>query len=189
MFISQAKLDKLRRLQAETQKRTNKKGQLLAIYNFAESVIELDNIMQRITIEKRKEITKAAEPIALSAYKNLVPKSNRLHKFYVGGKGLKYSILPGNLQRSIKIISDEKNLKRITSAIGPLYKDAGKGATLGSDGKTDGFYAHMVYGNTKAWVRKVKNRAEKASQMAVIQKMSGEAIKMAQQYPRKFWEL
>ena len=70
-----------------------------------------------------------------------------------------------------------------------MYKDAGKGATLGSDGKTDGFYAHMVYGNTKAWVRKVKNRAEKASQMAVIQKMSGEAIKMAQQYPRKFWEL
>jgi len=189
MFISQAKLDKLRRLQAETQKRTNKKGQLLAIYNFAESVIELDNIMQRITIEKRKEISKAAEPIALSAYKNLVPKSNKEHKFYVGGKGLKYTILPGNLQRSIKIVSDEKNFKRVASAIGPLYKDAGKGATLSSDGKTDGFYAHMVYGSTKAWVRKVKYKAEKASQMAVFQKMSGEAIKMAQQYPRKFWEL
>jgi hypothetical protein len=189
MYISQAKLDKLKRLQSETQKRVTKKGQILAIYNFAESVVELDNIMQQITITKRKEIAKAAEPIALSAYRNLVPRSNKLHKFYTGGKGLKYTILPGNLQRSIKIISDEKNLKRVTSAIGPLYKDAGKGSTLGSDGKTDGFYAHMVYGNTKAWVRKVKNKAEKASQMAVFQKMSGEALKMAQQYPRKFWEL
>jgi hypothetical protein len=47
----------------------------------------------------------------------------------------------------------------------------------------------MIYGNTKAWVRKVKNKAERASQMAVIQKMSQEALRVAQQYPRKFWEL
>ncbi len=30
----------------------------------------------------------------------------------------------------------------------------------------------MVYGNTKAWVKRVKNKAERASQMAVINKMS-----------------
>jgi hypothetical protein len=60
---------------------------------------------------------------------------------------------------------------------------------LGSEGKSDGFYAHMIYGSTKAWVRKVKNKAERASQMAVIQKMSQEALRMAQQYPRKFWEI
>ncbi len=77
MFISQAKLNRLKRLEGKT----NKKGQPLAISNFAESVIELDNIMQQITITKRKEITKAAEPIALAAYRNLVPNSNKLHKF------------------------------------------------------------------------------------------------------------
>ncbi len=189
MFISQSKLNKLRRIQSETQRRTNNKGQVLAIYNLADNIVELDNIMQQITITKRKQITKAAEPIALSAYKNLVPTSNKEHKFYVGGKGLKYKILPGNLKRSIKIISDEKNFKRVASAIGPLYKDAGKGATLNNDSKTDGFYAHMVYGSTKAWVRKVKNKAEIASQMAVFQKMSAEAIQMARLYPRKFWEI
>lgn len=185
MFISQAKLDRLRSIQH----RTNKKGQPIKMANFAQSVVELDNIMQQITFVKRKEIIKSAEPIALAAYKNLIPQSNKAHKFYIGGKGLKYNILPGNLKRSIKIISDEKNFKNLNSAIGPLYKDAGKGATLSNDNKTDGFYAHMVYGNTRAWVQKVKNKAERASQSAVIQKMSTEAIRAAQQYPRKFWEI
>ncbi len=35
----------------------------------------------------------------------------------------------------------------------------------------------------------LKNKAERASQMAVINKMSSEAMLMAKQYPRKFWEL
>jgi ribosomal protein L17 len=185
MFISQAKLNRLKRLEGKT----NKKGQPLAISNFAESVIELDNIMQQITITKRKEITKAAEPIALAAYRNHVEISTKAHKFYVKGKGLKYNIMPGNLRRSIQIVSDVKNFKYLTSAIGPLYKDAGSGVTLSSEAKADGFYAHMIYGSTKAWVKRVKNLAERASQMAVINKMSGEALKMAKQYPRKFWEL
>jgi hypothetical protein len=47
----------------------------------------------------------------------------------------------------------------------------------------------MVYGNTRGWVKKVRNKAERAASMAVIQKMSQEALRMAQQYPRKFWEL
>ena len=189
MFIKQSKLDRLRRLQGDTQKKFTKKGQLLAIYNLAEAVVELDNLMTNVTVSKRKEIAKSAEPIALAAYKNQVPISKKPHKYYVKGEGLVYNIMPGNLRRSIKIISDVKNLKRATSSIGPLYQTQGKGATLGSDGKTDGFYAHMIYGSTKAWVRKVKNKAERASQMAVIQKMSQEALRMAQQYPRKFWEI
>jgi hypothetical protein len=189
MFIKQSKLDRLRRLQGDTQKKFTKKGQLLAIYNLAEAVVELDNLMKRVTIDKRKEIAKAAEPIALAAYKNQVPISKKPHKYYVKGEGLFYNIMPGNLRRSIKIISDVKNLKRATSLIGPLYQLQGKGAKLGSDGKTDGFYAHMVYGNTRGWVKKVKNKAERAASMAVIQKMSQEALRMAQQYPRKFWEI
>jgi len=185
MFISQAKLNRLKRLEGKT----NKKGQPLAISNFASSVIELDNIMQQITIKKRNEITKAAEPIALAAYKNHVEVSVKPHKFYIKGKGLKYNIMPGNLRRSIQIVSDVKNFKYLTSAIGPLYKDAGKGVTLGSDSKSDGFYAHMIYGSTKAWVKRVKNIAERSAQMAVISKMSSEAMLMAKQYPRKFWEI
>ena len=185
MFISQSKLNRLIKLQGKT----NKKGQPLAISNFAESVVELDNIMQQITIKKRKQITKAAEPIALAAYKNHVEVSVKPHKFYVKGKGLKYNIMPGNLRRSIQIVSDVKNFKYLTSAIGPLYKDAGKGVTLGSDSKSDGFYAHMIYGSTKAWVKRVKNIAERSAQMAVISKMSSEAMLMAKQYPRKFWEI
>jgi hypothetical protein len=149
----------------------------------------LITLCSKLLLLKEKKITKAAEPIALAAYRNLVPKSNKPHKFYVKGKGLRYNIMPGNLQRSIQIVSDVKNFKYSTSAIGPLYKDAGKGVTLGSDSKSDGFYAHMVYGNTKAWVKKVKNKAERASQMAVINKMSSEAMLMAKQYPRKFWEI
>lgn len=185
MFISQAKLNKLRKLQGKTTKR----GKPLAISNFAESVVELDNIMQQITIVKRNEITKAAEPIALEAYKNHVEISVEPHEFYVKGKGVKYNIMPGNLRRSIQIVSDVKNFKYLTSAIGPLYKDAGKGAILNSDSKTDGFYAHMIYGSTKAWIKRVKNIAERSAQMAVISKMSSEAMVMAKQYPRKFWEI
>jgi hypothetical protein len=185
MFISQAKLNKLRKLQGKTTKR----GKPLAISNFAESVVELDNIMQQITIVKRNEITKAAEPIALAAYKNHVELSVEPHKFYVKGKGVKYNIMPGNLRRSIQIVSDVKNFKYLTSAIGPLYKDAGKGVTLGSDSKSDGFYAHMIYGSTKAWVKRVKNIAERSAQIAVISKMSSEAMLIAKQYPRKFWEI
>jgi hypothetical protein len=189
MFIKQARLENLRRLQAQTQKRVNKKGVLLAIYNLAEAVVELDNLMTSVTVSKRKEIAKAAEPIALAAYKNQVPISKKPHKYYVKGEGLVYNIMPGNLRRSIKIISDVKNLKRGNSLIGPLYQLQGRGSTLGSEGKTDGFYAHMVYGNTRGWVKKVRNKAERAASMAVIQKMSQEALRMAQQHPRKFWEI
>ena len=189
MFIKQSKLDRLRRLQGDTQKKFTKKGQLLAIYNLAEAVVELDNLMTNVTVSKRKEIAKSAEPIALAAYKNQVPISKKPHKYYVKGEGLVYNIMPGNLRRSIKIISDVKNLKRGNSLIGPLYQLQGRGSTLGSEGKTDGFYAHMVYGNTRGWVKKVRNKAERAASMAVIQKMSQEALRMAQQYPRKFWEI
>jgi hypothetical protein len=47
----------------------------------------------------------------------------------------------------------------------------------------------MIYGSTRAWVKRVKNIAERSAQSAVISKMSSEAMLMAKQYPRKFWEL
>lgn len=186
MIISASKIDKLRRLQKETQKKTNKKGEILGVYNLAEAVVELDSIMLNITQSKRKQISDAAAPIAVAAYKNMVPKSSKSHKFYQ--KGLKYIIEPGNLQRSVQLISDVKNWKGATS-IGPLYKNQGKNITLNSESKSDGFYAHMIFGSTKAWISKVRNKAEKASQMAAIGKMTSEALKVAKEYPRKFWEL
>jgi hypothetical protein len=189
MYIKLARIDRLRRLEAQTQRKVNKKGEVLGIYNLADAVVELDNLMRRITIEKRKEIAKPAEPIAIAAYRSMIPKSKKPHKYFIKGKGLIYTIMPGNLQRSIKVISDVKNLKKATSAIGPLYKDAGKGATLNSDSKTDAFYAHMIYGSTRAWVLKVKNKAERSAQLAVIQRMSQEALRVAKEHPRKFWEL
>ena len=189
MFIKQARLDNLRRLQAQTQKRVNKKGVLLSIYNLAEAVVELDDLMKKITIDKRKEIAKAAEPVALAAYRSIIPNSKKTHKYYVKGKGLIYKIIPGNLERSIKIISDVKNLKKATSSIGPLYQPQAKGSTLGSQFKTDGFYAHMIYGSAVAWRKKIVAKAQRSSEIAVIQKMSQEALKVAQQYPRKFWEI
>jgi hypothetical protein len=189
MFIKQARLENLKRLQAQTQKRVNKKGVLLGIYNLAEAVVELDNLMTNVTVSKRKEIAKAAEPIALAAYRNIIPNSKKTHKYYVKGKGLIYKIIPGNLERSIKIISDVKNLKKATSSIGPLYQPQAKGSTLGSQFKTDGFYAHMIYGSAVAWRKKIVAKAQRSSEIAVIQKMSQEALRMAQQYPRKFWEI
>ena len=190
MFISQSKLDNLRKLQAQTQKKLTKKGVLFAIYNIAEAVVELDNLMKNITVEKRKEIQKAAEPVALATYRSFVPVSKKEHYYYIKGQGLMYGIRPGNLRRSIKIISDEKNLEKSqTSLIGPLYQLQGRGARLDNEMTTDGFYAHMVYGNTRGWVKKVKNKAERAASMAVIKEMSQEAIRVAKEYPRKFWEI
>lgn len=193
MIISASKIDKLRRLQKETQKKTNKKGELLGIYNLAEAVVDLDNIMSKITQSERARVTKAAAPVVLSAYRNFVPQSTKEHRFYSRGmdraSGPKYFIKPGNLRRSIQDISDAKRWRTLFTSIGPLYKDAGVGVTLNSDAKTDGFYAHMIFGSTKAWISKVRNKAEKASRMAAISKMSSEALKVAKEYPRKFWEL
>jgi hypothetical protein len=44
-------------------------------------------------------------------------------------------------------------------------------------------------GISEAELEKVKNKAERAASMAVIQKMSQEAIRVAKEYPRKFWEI
>jgi hypothetical protein len=66
-------------------------------------------MINKVTKEKRKEISDAAAPIALKVYKSFVPRSNKPHKFYSRGmergSGPKYNIEPGNLRRSIQNIS------------------------------------------------------------------------------------
>jgi hypothetical protein len=47
----------------------------------------------------------------------------------------------------------------------------------------------MIYGSAVAWRKKIVAKAQRSSEIAVIQKMSQEALKVAQQYPRKFWEI
>jgi hypothetical protein len=193
MSISRSKLNRLRALENETQKKTTKAGKLFKMYNFAKSVTELDDMINKVTKEKRKEISDAAAPIALKVYKSFVPRSNKPHKFYSRGmdrgSGPKYNIEPGNLRRSIQNISDKKSWKALLTSVGPLYKDAGIDVKLSSEDKTDGFYAHMVFGSTKAWISKVRNKAEKGSQNAVINKMSSMALKYMKEFPRQFWEL
>jgi hypothetical protein len=45
-------------------------------------------------------------------------------------------------------------------------------------------------GSTKAWVKRVKNIAERVKhKWQLLSKMSSEAMLMAKQYPRKFWEI
>tara|TARA_R110000822_G_scaffold146433_1_gene285532 strand:- start:635 stop:1216 length:582 start_codon:yes stop_codon:yes gene_type:complete len=193
MIISGSKIEKLRRLQKESQKKTNKKGEILGIYNFAEAVVELDAIMGKITKDERKRVTEAARPLVLASYRNFVPTSNKSHNFYSRGmdrfSGPKYYIKPGNLKRSIQDISTFKRWRTLFTSIGPLYGDAGVGVTLNNESKTDGFYAHMIYGSTKAWISNVRNKAERATKITAINKMSEEALKVAKEYPRKFWEL
>ena len=82
MSISRSKLNRLRAIENETQKKTTKGGKLFKMYNFAKSVTELDDMLNKVTKEKRKEISDAAAPIALKVYKSFVPRSNKPHKFY-----------------------------------------------------------------------------------------------------------
>ncbi len=61
--------------------------------------------------------------------------------------GTHYDVQPGNLRKSIIDLS--KNLvsyKRAVGAIGPLYKRNTMNRGINSSEGTNGFYAHMVYG-------------------------------------------
>ena len=52
MSISRSKLNRLRALENETQKKTTKAGKLFKMYNFAKSVTELDDMLNKVTKEK-----------------------------------------------------------------------------------------------------------------------------------------
>jgi hypothetical protein len=62
-----------------------------------------------------------------------------------------------------------KTLNTSTSAIGPLYKDAGKGVTLGSDSKVRWLLcSHGLWEVLRAWVKRVKNISRKSKHKCAV---------------------
>ena len=47
MYIKLARIDRLRRLQAQSQRKVNKKGEILGIYNLAEAVVAPEEAVHR----------------------------------------------------------------------------------------------------------------------------------------------
>ena len=174
----------------------------LVMAGMVDAIVELEGLLKQVTIEQRMEIIDAAVPIAHDIYRNIVPKSTKTHYFTSYSKTNKlgigrddrryiYEITPGNLQRSVQILSKVlKKYKWKTGAIGPHYvKDQGKGKLLNSETAYNGFYAHMVLGSAKAWRTKIVNKAKRLSEIPVFKKMSDEGKKVMTKAVRKFWQI
>jgi hypothetical protein len=192
-YITQSQISRLKRASGTG---GTKRG--LFANGLAETVIELNDILTKITVEKRMDVINAAMPSALAVYKSLIPMSKKDHKVSTFAKGAgksggsakyRYIVKPGNLQRSIKGLSELlKKYKWKTGAIGPHYKPQPIGSTLNSEEKYDGFYAHMIYGSAKAWRQKIVMKAKNMSASIVYTKMIAEAKEVVKMYPKKFWE-
>ena len=192
-YITQKQIANLKRASGTGAKRRG-----LFANGLAETVIELDSILSKITVEKRMDVINAGMPAALSVYKSLIPMSKKDHKVSAFAKGVvksgskkeyKYTVKPGNLKRSIKSLSELlTKYKWKTGAIGPHYKVQPDGSFLNSDEKYDGFYAHMIYGSAKAWRTKIVIKAKNMSASIVYPKMIAEAKEVVKMYPKKFWE-
>jgi hypothetical protein len=174
----------------------------IALFGLTDSIIQLEQILKAVTIDERMEIVNSAVPIAHDIYRNIVPKSTKTHYFTSYSKNNKlgigrddrkyiYEITPGNLQRSVQILSKVlKKYKWKTGAIGPHYvKDQGKGKLLNSETSYNGFYAHMVLGSAKAWRTKIVMKAKRLSEIPVFKKMSDEGKKVMTKAVRKFWQI
>ena len=200
-YLSQKQISHLRDLQ-----KTNYKGKrsssALVVTGLADAVLEMEKIMRVVSLEQRHEIINSATPIALQVYKSLVPVSKKTHYFSSWGekqnklgigryeREYHYKIEPGNLKRSIQILSDIlKKYKWKLGAVGPHYiKDMGEGTLLNSGDKYNGFYAHMVYGSAKAWRQKIVLKARYLAQIPVFKAMSQEARAQINGMPKNWWK-
>lgn len=193
-YITQKQIANLKRASG-----TGVKKRGLYANGLAETVIELNDILSQITVDKRIDVINAGMPAAINVYRSLIPESKKTHKISTFAKGAsdnkargadyKYMVKPGNLKRSIKGLSDLlKKYKWKTGAIGPHYKAQPDGSLLNSEEKYDGFYAHMVYGSAKAWRTKIVLKAKNMSSSVVYPKMVAEAKEIVKVYPKKFWE-
>jgi hypothetical protein len=192
-YITQSQISRLRKSSGTGAKRRG-----LFANGLAECVLELDDILSKITVDKRMDVINAAMPAAINIYKSLIPVSKKEHKISTFAKGVgksdgnskyRYIVKPGNLQRSVKGLSQLlKKYKWNNGAIGPHYIPQPVGSTLNSEQKYDGFYAHMVYGSAKAWRQKIVLKAKTMSASVVYPKMVAEAKEVVKMYPKKFWE-
>jgi len=192
-YITQSQISRLKRASG-----IGAKTRGIFANGLAETVIELNDILSKITIDKRMDVINAGMPAAINVYKSLIPISKKEHKISTFAKGVgksggnadyRYIVKPGNLQRSIKGLSQLlKKYKWNSGAIGPHYLAQPIGSTLNSEQKYDGFYAHMVYGSAKAWRQKIVLKAKNMSASVVYPKMVAEAKEVVKMYPKKFWE-
>jgi hypothetical protein len=192
-YITQAQISRLKRASA-----SGKKIRGIFANGLAETVLELNDILMNITVDKRMDVINAGMPAAINVYKSLIPQSKKEHKISTFAKGVgksggsakyRYIVKPGNLQRSIKGLSELLNKYKWTNgAIGPHYNPQPIGSTLNSEQKYDGFYAHMIYGSAKAWRQKIVMKAKSMSASVVYPKMILEAKELVKMYPKRFWE-
>jgi hypothetical protein len=192
-YITQKQISNLKRASGTGGKRRG-----LYANGLAEVVIELNDILSNITVDKRMDVINAGMPAALNIYKSLIPESKKEHKVSTFSKGVgksagsadyRYIVKPGNLKRSIKDLSKLlKKYKWTNGAIGPHYNPQPIGSVLNSEDKYDGFYAHMIYGSAKAWRTKIVLKAKNMSASVVYPEMIAEAREIIKVYPKKFWE-
>jgi len=157
----------------------------IVLENAPAATIELYELLRKVTTdENRHQIVNKAMPIAIKAYRDLVPVSNKnSERNYVGS---------GNLKRSVKDLRlvipkwDWKNGTVGTHKTGRAGK--GKKEYLYTEENYDGYYAHMVYGGAKAWYRKVVLKAANKSRTLVIATMAQEAKRVLAAEPKKFWK-
>lgn len=157
----------------------------IILENAPAATIELYELLLKITTaENRNTIVNKAMPIAIAAYRELVPVSKKNSaRNYVGS---------GNLRRSVKDLRkvipkwDWKNGTVGTHKTGRAGK--GKKEYLYTDDNYDGYYAHMIYGGAKAWYRRVVAKAANKSRALVIATMAQEAKRVIAAQPKRFWQ-
>jgi hypothetical protein len=202
-YLSAKQINHLKDLQKDNYKgRRSFQGMSLRVVGLADAVIEFSELMEQCTVTERSRVIDSATPIALEIYKSIVPVSSKAHRISTNpfsnkkmqgweqDDGTHYDVQPGNLRKSIIDLS--KNLvsyKRAVGAIGPLYKRNTMNRGINSSEGTNGFYAHMVYGSTRAWYNKIVVKARNLSREKVIKQMRDECIFIMQERPKKFWQV
>jgi hypothetical protein len=202
-YLSIKQINHLKDLQKQNYKgKRSYQGISLVTTGLADSVIELAEIMEKISVKDRGKVIDAATPIALQVYKSIVPVSKKEHKVrsnpwksskmqgWEKTDGAIGVIQPGNLKRSIIVLSDElKSYKRRVGAIGPLYKRILMSGKVNSMNAANGWYAHMVYGSAKAWRSRIVNKARTLSRDRVLTAMAKEGIHIIQNYQKNWWRV
>jgi hypothetical protein len=202
-YLSAKQINHLKDLQKSNYAgRRSFQGMSLRVVGLADAVIEFAELMEQCTVKERSRVIDSATPIALQIYKSLVPVSSKPHRISTNPFGNKkmqgwaeddrasMTVQPGNLRKSIIDLS--KNLKSYryaVGAVGPLYKRGTMNKGINSSEGTNGFYAHMVFGSTRAWYNKIVVQARNLSREKVIKTMRNECIFIMQERPKKFWQV
>lgn len=162
---------------------------------------ELFRMVENIgRVEKRRQIIEPAGEILKEEAKRLAPKGKRTHYRYDTAKvsrGLKApnglgnrvaTYFRGNLRNAITDIANRKKKYRTFRVIiGPFYR--GRSLKSGQYGSTeknaDGYYAHMVFGSSKAFKREVTGKALTNKRGVIINSIRSELLKFFRQETSK----